>query len=772
MLGRDRLFEKGRPDNASPASDMSSHDEELMGKATQCVSKFAPGGRKRMRRTDNGHITACKISDAHPNEMIVSWSGDHIYSFDLVRGPNVKESEEENGEQLEGSKVRRRMKDSGDLKRKRKKGTSQSPESTRRSSKSRQSKREAVVREDLALRVRYENGQSEDIAMPDVTTSGPPSTLEEARESILSQSQRRSTRIAKSLVRIRKVLFALDSVVAGHQNLDPLSHVASFSSVLGLAATCIPEMDEIMRSWGYPVNPLQEDVVLQQTLRANRDSSRRFLQAAGTLCKLLGGQLHTLVPRPVLELFQQVSPAPPEGNAGMSSRSIFSYEFLRAIIFWLEGGVDKLSQGFKLPANHRGDGTRFPIPAEAQNSGIDDFLIPYLLRLARGGAIPNVDASRFERDEYRQAFGTESTAVIAFSHAIKMPFEDPSNAVVPTSAPDEQNLPAAQDRKAALKFWGFKVGRGLLMNAGEGVNFQFVDTAFGGLGESARDLEDGKLQADIDHASDTSVDLEDAPSEAEIVLMDDLHDEIADQMAEHDERNRDTDDDDSDDEDQDNSDEDDDDDITAEERHFMFQSASDRGKLRESVEQDVPCISHTRQYRGHCNIKTVKDCNFFGLDDEYVVSGSDSGHLFIWDKKTSELVNILEGDGEVVNVIQGMSHSPLRLRCMFGSRLGVVTRALPLSFLRQQVWTCHNRIISGSYQHPPLTTAPQATPTSPSSPSPESIALSKSSPPTPAPNTTLTMVSISESPKPPSAAPPPSGVTIAAAANLTRPLTR
>lgn len=40
---------------------------------------------------------------------------------------------------------------------------------------------------------------------------------------------------------------------------------------------------------------------------------------------------------------------------------------------------------------------------------------------------------------------------------------------------------------------------------------------------------------------------------------------------------------------------------------------------------------------------------------QYVVSGSDGGHLFIWDKRTSELVNILEGDNEVVNVVQGKS---------------------------------------------------------------------------------------------------------------------
>jgi nuclear receptor interaction protein len=74
---------------------------------------------------------------------------------------------------------------------------------------------------------------------------------------------------------------------------------------------------------------------------------------------------------------------------------------------------------------------------------------------------------------------------------------------------------------------------------------------------------------------------------------------------------------------------------------------------RAKVERDIPCAPHTRVYTGHCNVKTVKDVNYFGLQDDYVVSGSDSGHVFIWDRKTAQLMNILEGDGEVVNVIQG-----------------------------------------------------------------------------------------------------------------------
>lgn len=46
---------------------------------------------------------------------------------------------------------------------------------------------------------------------------------------------------------------------------------------------------------------------------------------------------------------------------------------------------------------------------------------------------------------------------------------------------------------------------------------------------------------------------------------------------------------------------------------------------RSRVERGVPCAPHTRVFTGHCNVKTVKDVNFYGLQDEYVVSGSDCG---------------------------------------------------------------------------------------------------------------------------------------------------
>ena len=44
----------------------------------------------------------------------------------------------------------------------------------------------------------------------------------------------------------------------------------------------------------------------------------------------------------------------------------------------------------------------------------------------------------------------------------------------------------------------------------------------------------------------------------------------------------------------------------------------------------------------------VKGVNIFGLGSEYVVSGSDCGHVFLWDKEKTEIVQYFEGDQEGV----------------------------------------------------------------------------------------------------------------------------
>lgn len=59
----------------------------------------------------------------------------------------------------------------------------------------------------------------------------------------------------------------------------------------------------------------------------------------------------------------------------------------------------------------------------------------------------------------------------------------------------------------------------------------------------------------------------------------------------------------------------------------------------------------TKCYKGHRNSRTlIKKASFWGT--KYVMSGSDCGHIFVWDKETTELVMFLEGDNHVVNCLQ------------------------------------------------------------------------------------------------------------------------
>lgn len=41
---------------------------------------------------------------------------------------------------------------------------------------------------------------------------------------------------------------------------------------------------------------------------------------------------------------------------------------------------------------------------------------------------------------------------------------------------------------------------------------------------------------------------------------------------------------------------------------------------------------------------SVKGVNFYGPRSEFVVSGSDCGHVFLWDRETENVVQFMEGD--------------------------------------------------------------------------------------------------------------------------------
>ncbi|KAF2276012.1 WD40 repeat-like protein [Westerdykella ornata] len=704
MTGRDKLRERGG--KLPTARNWNVHDDLAFGEATRCVKKFAPNGKKRMTRKDNGHITACKISDANPNELIVSWSGDWIYGFDILRSPDA--SEEVRSSNVSDGNRGPRVKDKS-RKRKRTRSGMSSQEATDRGGsrqRTRSSRPSASGSHDeLALRVNYSNGQSEEFRI-----EPPQRHLSEAEAAALRETDH--YRIAQTTINIQEQMFNLPSDIPADVRDLPETYRPQFTSALGYAGSILPDIDEVARTWGYPMDPNQVDVALQNHLRDHRAATRRFVQAAGILARVLGGQLRTGSGSEAIisRYFAVIQPAPNERP--LPRHEHFAYDFLKALLLWLDSGLGAVVEGFSSAGSH----PRFPIPPNADIDAIDDILIPYLLQLASDDPIVNVDASKFETDDTRVLHRTEKAAVITFARALKTPFADLTGAVVPASGSSASNH-AVQDRKTAIKTWAFKVGRGVLWNAARDIRFAAVDRAFGGQGRADGDVKAKERmirekQEDVDPNEDDDVIVEaeiierprsvsaplqsdasasegnaghitvqqssDSAGQGETPLSSVSHEENVHEEATQDEEtdeDRETDTSDEDDEDEDEGDSDgedesipDDDEDEDEEEvgegltrtrsgHILWRDY-DRSRIRASVGRGVSCAPHTKVYKGHCNVRTVKDVNYFGLQDEYVVSGSDSGHVFIWDRKTSQLLNILQADKEVVNVVQGHPYEP------------------------------------------------------------------------------------------------------------------
>lgn len=82
-----------------------------------------------------------------------------------------------------------------------------------------------------------------------------------------------------------------------------------------------------------------------------------------------------------------------------------------------------------------------------------------------------------------------------------------------------------------------------------------------------------------------------------------------------------------------------------------------------ATSEDLKNLQETQVYSGHRNAQTVKGVNFFGPNDEYVLSGSDCGHIFIWKKKDAKLVRLMVGDQNVVNQLETHPHIPFLATC-------------------------------------------------------------------------------------------------------------
>ncbi|XP_035378643.1 DDB1- and CUL4-associated factor 6 isoform X2 [Electrophorus electricus] len=90
----------------------------------------------------------------------------------------------------------------------------------------------------------------------------------------------------------------------------------------------------------------------------------------------------------------------------------------------------------------------------------------------------------------------------------------------------------------------------------------------------------------------------------------------------------------------------------------LFRRRKERREMEESETQNIRRPAVKMMYKGHRNSRTmIKESCFWGTN--FVMSGSDCGHIFIWDRHTGEHLMLLEADNHVVNCLQPHPYDPI-----------------------------------------------------------------------------------------------------------------
>ena len=89
-----------------------------------------------------------------------------------------------------------------------------------------------------------------------------------------------------------------------------------------------------------------------------------------------------------------------------------------------------------------------------------------------------------------------------------------------------------------------------------------------------------------------------------------------------------------------------------------YEANEDNDHEEDIEEQFVRQPRSKQKFIGHRNARTmIKEATWWGSN--YILSGSDCGHIFGWDRQTGKLVLLLEADRHVVNCIQPHPFEPL-----------------------------------------------------------------------------------------------------------------
>ncbi|TGZ79964.1 WD40 repeat-like protein [Ascodesmis nigricans] len=619
MTGRDLLAETGRV--RSPFA--SSSEDGGLSSATRCVKRFAP----RMKGSwdtmmQNSHITACKISDANPNEIVVSWSGDGVYLFDMNRSPDANEPglgrEPWDPEKVKPKKKKSRMKQDRSSKKRRR---THSPSDT-------------------------ESGESS----PDLETLVPGSN---------------NITISGLVVDVRRELFSYRSSPPCLGPMPAADKIQSYQAALRVAIVALRRINRAFvnldaddQSWfdsveGRPNTPgIQRHRMRRATRARARRKTRTFVISSGALARALattGDFTGTEIPQEYSGVYAEL---------GLGYNDTYLIRFLTTIVTFLTEG----NQGvYNMAHYHESD-----FEEEMQHSGPPEQQNPPLSQREQRSLDSFFESMEFTAPEHpirdvdtigETIFQSHKAAVRALKSAVELQRQQ---GIQPAPIPPQS---LANAKEAERRFWGERVGRALLMEYGEGLDFATVEQAFFGAPEDS-DAEGTteateRLHWDAGLVADSVMPPEE-DEQGHNLRRDSppLHDRRRRYESDNEDDSDDDEDDDNDDSGEEDSDDDEDENSSSDDDDAGFWFRQRRFR-RKPIEPQAPIWEHTKVFRGHCNVRTVKDVNFYGLNDEYVVSGSDCGHLFIWDKHSTQLVQLLHADDDTVNVAVGHPTEPL-----------------------------------------------------------------------------------------------------------------
>ncbi|CAH8445386.1 unnamed protein product [Dicrocoelium dendriticum] len=109
-----------------------------------------------------------------------------------------------------------------------------------------------------------------------------------------------------------------------------------------------------------------------------------------------------------------------------------------------------------------------------------------------------------------------------------------------------------------------------------------------------------------------------------------------------------------------------------------------------------PSSPYLHKYTGHRNMQTIVSATFFGPNSEYVISGSDDGFFYIWDRESEGITQWLHADAHgAVNVIESHPTLPVLASAGLDYDFKVWSPLKPMSEDEDGLYTSHLKYTSG-----------------------------------------------------------------------------